>query len=109
MLRGIDTQVMLQQTVNAARVAGEKAHESDQAKEFQAQLEQERAVEEMDTVQNTQAAEHRRVEEDQDGQAEADWRFEQQHRQKRPPRPRGSFSSFRAQACRTTPAAYPAV
>ncbi|HBU11509.1 MAG TPA: hypothetical protein DEB31_01885 [Clostridiales bacterium] len=40
-------------------------------------------MEEMDTVQNTQAAEHRRVEEDQDGQAEADWRFEQQHREKR--------------------------
>ncbi|MDL2237827.1 hypothetical protein LJC56_08380 [Christensenellaceae bacterium OttesenSCG-928-K19] len=83
MVRGIDTQVMLQQSINAARVAGEKAHEADQTKEFQAQLEQERAVEEMNTVQEMQTVEHRRVEEEEDGQSQADYLFEQRNREKR--------------------------
>ncbi len=64
MIRTIDTQMMIQQSLNASRVAGEKLNEEEQNKAFQAEMEQERATQELETVIKAEQAEDRRIQDD---------------------------------------------
>lgn len=72
MIRGIDTQMMIQQTMNAAKVAGDRVADIESRKEFKAQLEQERIINEENSVVDLEKAEYRRIEREKDEQHEKD-------------------------------------
>ena len=80
MIRGIDNQMMIQQTLNASRIAGEKASEPEVRKEFQVQLEREILTHEQNSVSKTEKVEHRRVERDKEEEPGRDDFIDQESR-----------------------------
>ncbi len=80
MIRGIDTQMMIQQTINAAKVSGERVADMESRKEFKAQLEKERIVKEENSVMDLEKAEYRRVEREKEEQREKDEYTDQEAR-----------------------------
>ncbi len=80
MIRGIDTQMMIQQTINVAKFAGERVADTESRKEFKAQLERERVVKEENSVVDLEKAEYRRVEREKDEQHEKDEYTDQEAR-----------------------------
>ncbi len=72
MIRGIDNQMMIQQSLNASKIVGERHADKEVRKEFQAHLERERVVNEQNTVGDAEKVEHRRIEKEKDEQHTSD-------------------------------------
>ncbi len=72
MIRGIDAQAMIQRSLEVSKIASDQTQIDEQGKEFMAQLEKEQSLRDAKTVQQTDKAEHRRVERDKDEQPQED-------------------------------------
>lgn len=80
MIRGIDSQIMIQRSVDTARIAGEQLHNIEQQEDFKAMAERERIAREANQVQSTEKAEHRRInEDDEEQQGKEDYPFQYHH------------------------------
>jgi len=66
MIRGIDSQIMIQRSVDYARRAGEQIGNIEQGKDFVAMLEKERAVHKTQSIEQAEHAEHRRINPDEE-------------------------------------------
>lgn len=64
MIRTIDNQMMLQHTTEVAKTVGNKINTDEHSRAFKADMEKERIADEQHSVMETQAAEHRRIQDD---------------------------------------------
>jgi hypothetical protein len=64
--------MMIQQSLNASRIAGEKNHENESKAEFQAQLAKEQVIIREQSVDKAEQIEHRRIEREKDREQEPD-------------------------------------
>lgn len=64
MIRIIDNQMMLQHTTEVAKTVGSKINTDEHSRAFKADMEKERIADEQHSVMETQAAEHRRIQDD---------------------------------------------
>ncbi|MGI6152247.1 MAG: hypothetical protein ACOYJB_00240 [Christensenellaceae bacterium] len=65
MIRGIDSQIMIQRSAEFSRQAADQVANAERTKEFAAALEKERALTEMQNVTELEHAENRRVDDKQ--------------------------------------------
>lgn len=73
MIRTIDNQMMLQQTVEVSKLAGNRIGNEENNRAFQAELEKERVANEENSVLETQATEHRRIQDDENRKNQDDF------------------------------------
>lgn len=61
MIRGIDSQIMIQRSVDYAKRAGDQIGNAEQGKDFIAMMEKERSLHDTKSVKQLEHAEHRRI------------------------------------------------
>lgn len=64
MIRTIDNQMMLQHTTEVSKTVGSKISTDEHSRAFKADMEKERIADEQHSVIETQASEHRRIQDD---------------------------------------------
>jgi hypothetical protein len=73
MIRTIDNQMMLQQTMEVSKIAGNKIGNDEHNRAFQAEMEKERVANEENSVLQAQATEHRRIQNDEKRKNQGDF------------------------------------
>lgn len=82
MIRGIDSQIMIQRSVDQSRRVGEQVGNIEHGKDFVSMLEKEKAVHKTQSVEQAEHAEHRRINPDEENEEGGDDRQQKNKKKK---------------------------